>query len=553
MEPFCPDADGSNILQFDRPADFYYRMARSKFGSGDIPGAIARARTAAQKAPEDEGSQLLLAELLLAAQRADRAILVLFNLLDSIGSEDAECSFLLGIASALLSDVRASRMFLDLYLDSARNRAHIPLAQCVKACLDMCGSGHVPKSFRTVISSALMFVASVQAASGSPKCPEYTVQQTHRRDMRGMTRQPEYESGIPALVLPIIAIEPAMMPHQGTADDTVPSDEMLRAATWQFVRLHEAFARAVRELQSEGRHDRLYQLFDIFHNATVASGYLLSKGLAAYNTGHRAEAVEILSDVCKIDSDETVGEHYLRLINRTEPGSERPLPYLAGLPIDTAHRYTAFLNACSTRSDTELLGLWSGTPMLPRAVRWSILHGPESTLCTSCSIAVRLGAARTERIVRLALLRSDCSDTAKEMLVSSLRNMNAEHPYYALSDERIVEYDSSGMHTIVPAAKVRAQAVARLIGNAAEQLGRPELGWRAHRVMNDLRAVAHLSEIWHSSPDAAAACLLAAAHSGLSTNAEISTICRVCGAQPDTARSIAQRIHEELRRTERDE
>ena len=104
------------ILDFERPAGFYFGSAERFLDNADYIGALPLLRRAVQKDPNNQEYKLALAEALTDINRFEESNAILFELLKSSSFLDPECYFGIGCNFIGLNDFEKAKHSFIQYI-----------------------------------------------------------------------------------------------------------------------------------------------------------------------------------------------------------------------------------------------------------------------------------------------------------------------------------------------------------------------------------------------------------------------------------------------------
>ncbi len=111
--------ENNNVIQFDRPADFYYRMAQRLIDENKYIEALSVVRTAVEKEPDEYEYNLTLAEVLSEVTRFEESNRVIFKLIEEGKQIDSDAYFCLGCNFMGTGDFEKAKESFEKYLSLA--------------------------------------------------------------------------------------------------------------------------------------------------------------------------------------------------------------------------------------------------------------------------------------------------------------------------------------------------------------------------------------------------------------------------------------------------
>lgn len=516
----------SKLIDFERPASFYYAMARDKYNEGEIPGAIARARSAVRRDPNHVDSKLLLSELLLVAGLPEEALQLLFELVDRDACPNMECAFLLGIGTFFIGAPDAAVGFLNAYLDIARLGMHVDIARYARRVAAQCES-RPDAAVQLLIQCAL---AEVRRAVFLEIAYPYTEYIPHNP---GTPLQLDVDTTMFSAPFSIFN-QPSEFWAQLERDQVLTNvDFSSPAAVHENEERCRKFCHVTVTLRSRRWHAWLHNYLDKRTIPTIASRQLVTHAIAAHNAGYVKDAICLLSDQCVIDEADAVARHCLSLLNeqRRDEDSYETLPYMQTLPKDALQQHMAYLASCECLADDDLVSHWQSSAVFHNAVKWALVNGDEETQRRLCALVARVGDVRADRLLRHFLLLPDRSAAVKNDVMAQLQADGARMPLQTVQDGVLKEYDGTDTCPLVGPAKARFNAVVRDICIRARFLHEERLVPCAVVIVTRAQHCAGLADAWETPHDIAAAALrLSASENGRQGKEEAITF--ECNADP---------------------
>ena len=453
-------APRKNVIGFTQPADFYYRAAQRALQADDIPNAVAGARTAVEKEPENARYILLLARLLVDVQKNEESLQLLFDLLSRDEQADAECMFLLGLNFLALGDHEKAQECFGEYLTLAPEGEHV---EEIDEYLLYDGPENDPslyyfddvneheariKSYQ--VKTDLENGRYRQAARILESVPP---SQADKPFIRNSLALALFFSGRQEEALEetkkVLETDPGNI--QGNCNMAVflsrlgRTDEMdgylsrLTAAEPETQKERFQIAATYCDI---GDHEKAYHAmheYNVLGFADVKS--LFCEAVAAYNTHRIREAVRVLSDVRKIDRPAIIADYYLKHMNAvlSDPDSFSILPYVYRLPPEEGGRRVIYLNECLRLDQAVFQQRWLEDREFEDTLRWVMEYGDENVQIAVCVMIAGFGDRKAEKMLRGFLLSKARPDVVKNEILVLLDHIGAQGPYIVYLSGELAE------------------------------------------------------------------------------------------------------------------
>lgn len=532
------DAAGSS-----QSAESCLSAGRRALENGDFPGAIENARTALRLAPALGAARLLLADALSEVHQYDEALRWLFTVAGTEKELEPECTFLLGSILISCGDYAGAQNAFKDYLHLAPRGPHASKVREMLAFLGAEQDGalgfftdaseheaqlQVVQAVRHMDSGrfdrACQILQAVPASqAGTPYVRNnlamacYGLGQTDKAlelTRQVLANEPEN--------VPAICNMATFLSGSGRAEEAVPYLDLLDSISPGSDEKRFQIAALFCEL---GQHDRAYRHMHAYNSLCQRNVQsLFSEAVAACNTGRGTQAVQLLTEVRRIEESRIVADYYLQLLNQALR-DDAPLPqlsYVYALPSEETLRLHSRLNEYLRLDNTDLYSRWQDDADFEQLLLWMVKHGDENVRLACLALIQGFGDRKAEEMLRGFLLMRTLPDTLKQEIGAHLAAMDVTGPLpVSLGGElNMVAWEDGGS-----SAAPDPDRAAELAREVAVQLERPDAGEGAAALLRQSAGRAALRE-----PAASAAAALWVAAGSAGTPLSLEETARQCGA-----------------------
>lgn len=185
--------------------------------------------------------------------------------------------------------------------------------------------------------------------------------------------------------------------------------------------------------------------------------YLLAA--ANYNVGKVSKAIDILSNILKMDEFNYISYYYLKVIKSEVPPLKMEyymqIPFLAIL--DSIKKVKQLM----VLSKEDLLKDWTRDDMM--VAIWGLYYGDDGLKKLCVNLLASVGDEDCETVLREFLFRINERDEVKKEVFSALQFMGAEQPYIAFFSDTVVEVNVSLVESDIKNLSSRDHRVIALI------------------------------------------------------------------------------------------
>lgn len=448
------------ILDFDRPADFYFKSALKMMDNMNYLGALPMVRKALVKEPLNVEYMMKHAEILTELSKYEESNSVLFDILLKTKDRRSECYFGMGCNFIGLNDVDKAQEsfekylsispdgeycedveeFLALFCEMEEEEEYIledvkeieqqELAQKGKLYLDNCEYEKAADVLEKVTTKdpGMLFVKNNLALS------YYCLKKMDKAI---------------AITQYVLEKEPdnihancnmAMFINKDDHAEAVRYVE--RAVKQQQPNVQDGFYKIAITYCEIGEHEEALKYLE---NILVTSPYdekvLFCAAMASFNIRRYAEAVNYLSDILKLTPDDSIAAYYLKYVKDAMDGRKayQELGYVFQVPPHEAKERIQYLNRCMKLSKEEFYERWKTDRKLWDVLQWGMEYGDDFIKRAVVEIVSGFGDERAERMFRRYILRRNQPDEIKNEVFVALKRMKAAEPYVAYFNGSIVE------------------------------------------------------------------------------------------------------------------
>ncbi len=460
----------NKILEFDQPADFYYRAAQRMMDNADFISALPLMRTAVKKEPDHYEYGIALAEVLTELARFEESNRVLFEMIERRVDIDADCFFCLGCNFMGMNDFEKARESFEKYLqiapegeyrdevedfflffdaemeemqtfladaneDEACRRADegkrlLDAGEYEKAVemLENIGTDDITFSYaKNNLALAYYCMKNIEKAQAITQ----EVLQKEKNNVHANCNMAVFLYEMGKQKEAALYLERLMGMRAGNAEDVFKI-----AVTLCELKQHEKALRFLRELRDRNPYDEKV----LFYLA-----------IASYNTKKWKDALNFLGDVRKLDYPGVIAEYYIKAVNQTIQNPEQfcELDYIYQVPAEEARSKIRYLNNCLKLPAPEFRLLWKDSLEFYNTALWGLEYGDENIKLAIAGMIAGFADKKAESVLRSFILKKNQPDSVKNEVFVLLKRMNAKEPYAAYIGGEVVEvkvgaYDEDG-------------------------------------------------------------------------------------------------------------
>lgn len=454
------DDNKKNVIGFSQPADFYYRAAQRALKTDDIANAVASARTAVEKEPENAAYVLLLAKLLTDVQKNEESLQLLFGLLNGGEEADAECMFLLGLNFLALDDHEKAQECFGEYLALEPEGVHL---EEIDEYLMYDGPENDPSLYyfddvneheaRIKSSQVKMDLENGRYRQAARILNSVPASQAEKPFIRNNLAMALFFSGQQEQALEITRAVLKADPGNIHANSNMAvflsrmgREDELEAYTGKLLQAEpdspqEQF-RIAATFCDIGDDERAYQTMHEYNMLSCADvKSLFCEAVAAYNTGRTKEAVSVLSDVRKIDRPAVIADYYLKRMHAVlkDPDAFEPISYMYKLPPEEGGRRVMYLNECLRLDQEAFQKLWREDRAFEDTLLWIMDYGDANVQIAVSVMIAGFGDLKAQRMLRNFLISKARPDVVKNEILVLLDHIGAPGPYIVYLNGELVE------------------------------------------------------------------------------------------------------------------
>lgn len=203
---------------------------------------------------------------------------------------------------------------------------------------------------------------------------------------------------------------------------------------------HEEYIKMVATYCEMDEHEmvtaHLEQMMQL-HQMDTKALYLLAA--ASYNLGSRSKAIDILSDMLKIDEFNYIAHFYLKAIKAQNPILK--MEYYMQIPFLAILDSIKQIKELVALDGQELQSGWDKDDMM--VTIWGLYYGDDGLKRLCVNLLATIGEEDCENILREYLFKIGENDDVKKEVFSALQFMGAKQPYIAFFSGTVVEVNVS--------------------------------------------------------------------------------------------------------------
>ncbi len=448
------------ILNFDKPAAFYFKSALKMIDGLNYLGALPMVRKALEKEPGNVEYMMKHAEILTELSKFEESNSVLFEILLKTKEARGECYFGMGCNFIGLNDLDKAEESFEKYLsiepdgeyceeveeflaffcemeeeeeylleDVSEIEQH-SLAQQGKRYLDSCDFQKAADVLEKITSRdpEMLFAKNnlalsyycLQKMDKAVEVTRYVLEKdpnnVHANCNMAMFINKDDHAGA------LRHVECAVRQQQMNTQD----DYYKIAITYCEI----------------GEHDMaLKYLSNILGTSPYDEKVLFCAAMASFNSKRYADSINYLSDILKLEPEDSIAAYYLKYAKdvMNKKSEHRALGYVFQVPGSEAKERIQYLNNSMKLPEEDFFELWKTDKKLKDVLLWGLEHG--DTFIKRAVVEILSGFAdnKAEQILRRFILRRNQPDEIKNEVFVALKRMKAAEPYVAYFNESIVE------------------------------------------------------------------------------------------------------------------
>ncbi len=449
-----------NILDFERPAEFYFDAAERFLDDANYLSALPLLRKAVRKDPENQEYRLALAEALTDINRFDESNAILFELLKFSRYLDPECYFGIGCNFIGLNDFEKAKQSFEQYIniepdgefkeevedflnfmddmdemeetiieDVSRKKSY-DLVTEGKRKLDMGEYTEAIKILTAVDADSLSMIFVKNNLALSYYCDKQ-IDKAIEITQEVLKIEPGNVHANCNMVLFYNDKEEKENSEKylekiESIKTEVPEDLYKIAVTYCELNKHEKVISYMKKLLQIKPYDEKAMFY---------------AGLATYNLGRYKEAIAYFADILKIEPTNTVAPYYCGYVKGVMEGKTQPniLAYMYQVPFTEAKKRIRYINDCLKRDKEEIARLWHKDERFEYMLSWGLLFGDLFIKRAVAEIISGFGDQKAEDKLRGYILDATQPDNIKNEIFVLLKRMEAKEPYIAYISGNIVE------------------------------------------------------------------------------------------------------------------
>ena len=450
----------NKILNFDRPAGFYFESAEKFLDNYDYVGALPLLRRAVQKDPANLEYKLALAEALTDINRFEESNAILFELLKFSEFLNPECYFGIGCNFIGMNDFEKAKQSFEQYIkidpdgefkeeveeflsfmndiDELEETSFEDVTR--KKSFDLAGEGK-RKLDMGDYTEAIKILASVDADSVPMIFVKNNLALSYYCDK-------QIDKAI-EVAKEVLKIDPGnvhancnMVLFYHEKNDEVNQEKFTEKIVAIKTENPEDFYKIAVTFCELKKHEKvILYLKRLLHYRPYDEKAMFYAGLACYNLGRLKEAVGYFADIIKINPENTVAPYYCGFVKSVLEGNAfaDTLAYIYQVPFQEAKKRIRYINDCLMRDKEEIANLWKESDRFAEMLTWGLEFGDLFIKRAVAEVIYGFGDKRAEGKLRSYILNADQPDDVKNEIFVLLKRMGAAEPYIAYIGGNIVE------------------------------------------------------------------------------------------------------------------
>ncbi|MEA4852913.1 MAG: tetratricopeptide repeat protein [Christensenella sp.] len=448
------------ILEFNRPADFYFRTAQKMTETSNYLGALSMMRKALEK---DEGNSeyvMQMAEILTELGKYEESNSLLFDMLLRSEERKNECFFGMGCNFIGLNDFEKAQEsfekyvmeepegefsedveeFLDFFddamefdemvLEDVKSRTNQELAQEGKRYLD---NGEYAKAAE-VLEKINPYDYDLFFAKNNLALSYYCMgklDQAVKVTTEVLEQEPDNIHAVCNMAL--------FLSERGDKEEAVRLLE--RVMKLQMLEQDDIFKIAITLCELKQHEEALRFLSRFLSENPYDEKALYFAAVASFNLHKYKDALQFLSDIVKLEPQDSIASYYIGYVKETMGGkrTHADMNYIYQVPSAEARKRMKYLNDCIKFPEAVFQELWRTEKRLTSIMLWGLEYGDLFIKRAVAEIIGNLGDEKAERVLRRYLLRRGQPDEVKNDIFIILKRIGAKEPYVAYFNGAIVE------------------------------------------------------------------------------------------------------------------
>lgn len=447
------------ILNFDRPADFYFKSALKMMDGMNYLGALPMVRKALEKEPANVEYMMKHAEILTELSKYEESNSVLFEILLKTDHVRSECYFGMGCNFIGLNDLEKAQESFEKYLSVAPEGEY---SEDVEEFLALFCD--IEEEDEYILEDVSELEQQELAQQGKKYLDNSEYQKAAEALEKITTQDPEMLFAKNNLALSyyclkrtdeaiditryVLEKEPnnihancnmAMFLNQRSHEEALRYIE--RAVKQQMPTQDDFYKIAITYCEIGEHAEALKYLSNILGTAPYDEKVLFCAAMASFNSGRYKEAINYLSDILKLEPEDSIAAYYLKYIKDVMDGKAacNELGYVFQVPPSEAKERIQYLNNKMKLPKEEFRGLWNTDRKLGDILLWGLEYGDSFIKRAVVEIISGFGDEKAEKVFRRYILRRNQPDEIKNEVFVALKRMKAAEPYVAYFNDSIVE------------------------------------------------------------------------------------------------------------------
>lgn len=448
------------ILEFERPAGFYFESAERFLDNADYIGALPLLRRAVKKDPTNQDYKLALAEALTDINRFEESNAILFELLKSTSFLDPECYFGIGCNFIGLNDFEKAKQSFEQYIkiepdgefkeeveeflsfmddiDELEENSFEDVSR--KRSFDLAGEGK-RKLDMGEYSEAINILTSVKADSVSMIFVKNNLALSYYCDK-------QIDKAI-EITKEVLKIDPGnvhancnMLLFYTEKNNEVNREQFIeKILTIKTENPEDLYKIAVTFCELKIHEKVIVYLKKLLQYRPYDEKAMFYAGIACYNLGRYRESIGYFADIIKINPQNTVAPYYCGYVKNVLEGNtfSDTLAYIYQVPFQEAKKRIRYINEFLMRDKKEILSLWQGNDRFEAMLTWGLEFGDLFIKRAVAEIISGFGDKKAEDKLRSYILNADQPDDVKNEIFVLLKRMGAAEPFIAYIGGNIVE------------------------------------------------------------------------------------------------------------------
>ncbi|MEG0356910.1 MAG: hypothetical protein RR580_04170 [Christensenellaceae bacterium] len=447
------------IIEFERPASFYYEIAVKMTDNLNFLGALPMMRKAIEKDPVNLSYQLELAEILTELTKYEESNSIIFEIMEQ-SKDMTECYFGLGCNFIGLNEYEKAQEsfekymeiepdgefrediedflgffdeaveFENYYIEDAADAELQKKAQYGKHLLDV---GDYPKAIE-VLEKVNEKNPDMLYAKNNLALSYYCIKKIDIAIEKTQEILRIDKNNIHANCNMAVFLS-----EQNKIDE---AKKYIANAIKQKSDMQDDLYKIAITLCELKEHKKALQyLLNVLHDSPYDEKILFYTAVAYYNTGELNEAIKYLSDIGKLEATDSICVYYIGYIKKVISGKEKfeEIGYSYQVPQKEIKDRIQYLNECMKLPSEVLYEKWIEEKKLRDIIIWGLEYGDVLIKRAVAEIVGTFGDKDAEKLLRRYILKRNQPDEAKNEVFIILKKMKAKEPYVAYFGGNIVE------------------------------------------------------------------------------------------------------------------